>query len=85
MTIFRSDVNVRISSREQGSSSLINSKVAPLEIFTDEEEINLKGTKDFDYLSETVAKNNFFVSYGDDSIMSGVITPYEGIYCIFAG
>ena len=86
MTIFRSfDVNVRISSREQGNSSLINSKVAPLEIFTEEDEINFKGTKDFDYFGNTAVKNNFFVSYEDDSIMSGLITPYQGIYSIFIG
>jgi len=76
MTIFRSEMNVRISSREQGSSSLINSKVAPLEIFTEENEQNFKGTKECDMCMSTAVKNNFFVSYEEESIMSGLITPY---------
>ena len=83
MTIFRSYyMNARISSREKGSTSLINTQLAPLEIFSDDGP-KFQGIKDFDYLDNIVASNNFFVSYDEEEyIMSGLITPYQGIYCI---
>ena len=83
MTIFRFKVDddgesltFRICSRETGSSSLLNTKVAPLEFFSENEEKHFNGTKVLDHFSSVAVSNNFFVSYDDEILMSGLITPY---------